>query len=187
MFLVKKWNEIMGPKDERLEAEENKVYKVMANILMVGCVVTLYYNRSLQQVADVTEHPIFTSLGQSIDLTQWLLILTILAGCITAVSMQTKAGYFSTRKRFAEIDHVPWDFVVLVSVAAGLVLGILTCGLRILAEIQIVGVENVMWFADIAIGGVFFTMGFVLCLAFVGYAVHDAIKRRRKLESELED
>lgn len=187
MFLVKKWNEIMGPKDERLEAEENKFSKVMAIILLVGAVLTMYYNLSLQQVASVTDHPIMTPLGESVDCTQLLLTLTILTATITATAMQTKAGFFSSRKRFAEVDRIPWDYVTLVSVACGLVLAILTCGLRIIAEIQIVGLENVMWFGDIAIGVVFFGMGFGLCMFFMGYTIHDAIKRRQELERELED
>ena len=36
MYLVRKWNEIMGPKDERLEAEENKAAKVSGYILLIG-------------------------------------------------------------------------------------------------------------------------------------------------------
>lgn len=30
MYLTRKWNEIMGPKDERLEKEENRAIKVSA-------------------------------------------------------------------------------------------------------------------------------------------------------------
>ena len=187
MFLTKKWNEIMGPKDERLEAEENKSSKVMATILLAGAVLTMYYNLSLQQVAYVTDHPIMTPLGESVDCTQLLLTLTILAASITALSMQTRAGYFSSRKRFAEVDRIPWDYVTLVAVVCGLILGMLTCGLRILAEIQIVGIDSVMWFGDIAIGIVFFALGFGCGMALMAYTIHDAIKRRQKLERELED
>ena len=43
MYLIRKWNEYMGPKDERLEAEENKSMKVASYILLIGSVVSLYY------------------------------------------------------------------------------------------------------------------------------------------------
>ena len=187
MFLVKKWNEIMGPKDERLEAEENKVYKAVANIFMVGTILTLYYGISLGQVAYVTDHPILTELGDSVVTMQFPLTFTIMIASCVGLFMQTKSGYFSSRKRFAEIDHVPWGFVSLVSVGAGLIVGILTCVMRVLAEIQIVGMGNVMWFGDMAIGIVFFGIAFTICFVLMGYTVHDAIKRRQKLERELED
>lgn len=183
----KKWDEIMGPKDERLEAEESKSMKAMANILLAGTIITLYYNLSLEQVAYVTEHPIMTSLGESVNLTQLLLIITILAGATVGNYKLVKAGFFSTRKRFAEVDRIPWDFVALVSAFCGVVLGVLTCGLRIVAEIQIVGIDGVMWFGDLAIGAVFFWMGFILCFVLMGCTIHDAIKQRRRIEAELDN
>lgn len=101
--------------------------------------------------------------------------------------MQTRAGYFSSHKRFAEVDQVPWDFVSLFALFCGAIVGILTCGMRIVAEVQIVGLENVAWMGDLAIGIVFFIMGFLVGFAAITLTIHDAIKRRRALESELED
>lgn len=63
----------------------------------------------------------------------------------------------------------------------------MTCGMRILAEIQIVGIENVAWFGDLAIGVVFFLMGFVVGFVAISLTINDAIKRRRLLEDELQD
>lgn len=42
MNLIKRYNQIMGPKDERLEAEENKSMKVGGTILLIGSVLSLY-------------------------------------------------------------------------------------------------------------------------------------------------
>ena len=56
-----------------------------------------------------------------------------------------------------------------------------------MAEVQIVGLENVAWMGDLAIGIVFFIMGFLVGFAAITLTIHDAIKRRRALESELED
>ena len=57
MYLVRKWNEIMGPKDERLEVEENKAAKVSGYILLIGSILSLYYAIMLNQVAYTTDTP----------------------------------------------------------------------------------------------------------------------------------
>lgn len=59
--------------------------------------------------------------------------------------------------------------------------------MRILAEIQIVGVENVLWIADVAVGMAFFVIGFVACFVVTALLIRNAIKRRLALEAELQD
>ena len=58
--------------------------------------------------------------------------------------------------------------------------------MRIVAEIQIVGIDDVAWFGDIAIGVVFFIMGFVIGFACFAIAINSAIKRRHEIESDIE-
>lgn len=187
MNLIKRYNQIMGPKDERLEAEENKSMKVGGTILLIGSVLSLYYAIMLDQVSSTTGQPIFTALGEKLIPVHLLLVLAILVAGVVSLTMQTRAGYFSSHKRFAEVDQVPWDFVSLFALFCGAIVGILTCGMRIVAEVQIVGLENVAWMGDLAIGIVFFIMGFLVGFAAITLTIHDAIKRRRALESELED
>lgn len=187
MYLIRKWNEYMGPKDERLEAEESKSAKAASYILLIGSVVSLYYWIMVNQVASTTDHPVLTPLGQSVFPVDLLLIATILVAGIVSLSMQIRGGTFSSYKRYAEVEHIPWDYVSIAAVFCGAVLGILTCGMRILAEVQIVGVEHVAWVGDIAIGVVFFIMGFALGFGAFALTIHDAIKRRRELDRELLD
>lgn len=187
MNLIKRYNQIMGPKDERLEAEENKSMKVGGTILLIGSVLSLYYAIMLDQVSSTTGQPIFTALGEKLIPVHLLLVLAILVAGVVSLTMQTRAGYFSSHKRFAEVDQVPWDFVSLFALFCGAIVGILTCGMRIVTEVQIVGLENVAWMGDLAIGIVFFIMGFLVGFAAITLTIHDAIKRRRALESELED
>jgi len=70
--------------------------------------------------------------------------------------------------RLAAADKVPWDYVAVLSVLTGALLFVLTTGLRIAAEVQIVGVENVTWAGDAAMGVVYFVMGFGLAMGVVG-------------------
>lgn len=187
MYLTRKWNEIMGPKDERLEAEEGKATKAGAYILLVGSVLSLYYVIMLNQVAYTTDHPILTALGESLVSVEVPLMVTILVAGIVSISLQLRAGAFSSRKRFAEVDRIPWGYVCFFALTCGALLGILTCVMRMVAEIQIVGISKVAWVGDLAMGVVFFIMGFAVGFAAVACTLHNAIKRRRALEAELED
>lgn len=187
MYLARKWNEIMGPKDERLEAQEGKTVKASAYILLAGSVISLYYGILLDQVSRTTDHPILTQLGESVVPVQWPLTLTILVAGCAAIAMQIRGGYFSPYTRVAGVDRVPWGYVAMMALACGAALGVLTSGMRVLAEIQIVGVENVAWFGDIAMGVVFFGMGFALGFLFTALAIREAIRRRRELEDEMEE
>lgn len=187
MYLIRKWNEYMGPKDERLEAEEGQATKASACILLAGCVLSLYYAIMVSQVASTTDHPVLTPLGEAVLPVQVPLTLTILAAGIIPLFMQMRKGMFSSYKRFAEIDSVPWDYVALFALFCGVVLGLLTGGMRILAEVQIVGVAGVSWLGDLAIGIVFFIMGFAVGFAAIALTIHDAIKRRRQIDRQLED
>lgn len=186
MYLTRKWNEIMGPKDERLEAEEGKATKVAAYILLFGSTLSLYYAIMLNQVAYTTDQPIMTPLGEGLMPVSLLLAVTILLSGIASMTVQLKSGTFSSYKRFAEVDRIPWDYVSLFAVSCGALIGVLTCAMRIVAEIQIVGIAHVAWLGDMAIGIVFFIMGFSLGFVAIAYTIHDAIKRRQKLEADLE-
>lgn len=186
MYLIRKWNEYLGPKDERLAAEEDKGTKMAATILLIGSVISLYYGIMVNQVAATTDHPVLTPLGETVIPVQLPLILTILAAGIASCAPQMRQGAFSSRKRFAEVDRIPWDLVTLCALACGTVVGVLTCALRIVAEIQIVGIGNVAWMGDVATGIVFFVIGFAVGLGAFALAFNEAIKNRRRLEAELE-
>ena len=63
MNLVKRWNEYMGPKDERLEAVSNRCAKVGFMILLIGSVICCYYGMMLDQVALTTDTALATAVG----------------------------------------------------------------------------------------------------------------------------
>ncbi len=187
MHLIRKWNEVMGPKDERLEAEEGKAVKASAYILLAGSLLTLWYAVSLNQVAYTTDSPLLTPLGESVVAVQWPLLVTIFAAGMAGALMQIRSGVVSTRTRYAGVDRIPWGFVSAVALLCGIAVGVLSCVMRILAEVQIVGVEHVAWLGDVAMGVVFFGMAFVLAFVFMALSLHSAIARRKELEQQMED
>ena len=128
-----------------------------------------------------------TPLGESVVSVHFLLAATILIASVVYLGVLMRSGTISTRSRYAEVDCIPWGYVTATALLCGACFAVLTCGMRILAEIQIVGIENVLWFADVAIGIVFFIIGFVVCFAVTALVVRNAIKRRLALEAELQD
>lgn len=110
------------------------------------------------------------------------LLIIILASGLISTYLQVRSGTFDTHTRIAQADRIPWDYVALVSLLCGLGLGVTTTAMRILAEVQIVGVENVTWGGDIAIGVVYFTLAFFLAFGLFAATFHSAIDRRRQLE-----
>lgn len=187
MKIIDRWNEFMGPKDERLAAESNRCAAVGYTILIIGSALCLYYGIMLNQVAETTGHPLLTPLGQSVFPVDTALLIIILASGLISTYLQVRSGTFDTHTRIAQADRIPWDYVALVSLLCGLGLGVTTTAMRILAEVQIVGVENVTWGDDIAIGVVYFTLAFFLAFGLFAATFHSAIDRRRQLERELEE
>ena len=171
----------------RLAAESTRYMKMGYYILLVGILVCTYYAMMVDQVASTTETAIYTAAGERVFPVWHLVILVVLISCFVPLTLQIRKGILSDRSRYASVDHVPWDFVTVLSLLTGGAVGILTCGMRMIAEIQIVGVDQVTWFGDIAMGVVFFFMAFCLSMVFSAAFFKDAIKNRQRLEKELED
>lgn len=187
MNLVKRWRQYMGPQDERIAAVENRALKASFGILLVGSILCLYYGIMLNQVADTTEHPLLTPLGESVvPLFAPLAVVVLVAG-VVQLGILNHNGVTDSRRRYAQVDSVPWDYVVIISVLSGAAIGVVTCLMRIVAEIQIVGIGNVAWAGDLAMGVVFFGIGFAVALAAYAAYFQSAITRRHQLERELED
>lgn len=187
MNIIERWNAFMGPKDERLESEANRCMRIGYIILLVGAGIATYYGIMINQVADTTDTPIFTSIGQHVFPVADVLLIAIFASCLVTLALQIKAGIVDEHVRIAAIDYVPWSFCVVIGVISGAILGIITAGMRMLAELQIVGFENVTWAGDIAMGVVFFIMAFVLGTFCTAAYIKFAIVRRTQQEDLLDD
>ena len=61
MKLAQKWREYAGPKDERLETENAKIYKLGFMLLSFGMLTLLVYQIMAQQVAWVHDGAGFAS------------------------------------------------------------------------------------------------------------------------------
>ncbi len=115
MKIIDRWNEFMGPKDERLTAEANRCAAIGYTILIIGSALCLYYGIMLNQVAETTGHPLLTPLGQSVFPVDTALLIIILASGLISTYLQVRSGAFDTHTRIAQSDRIPWDYVALVA------------------------------------------------------------------------
>lgn len=185
MSIKSKWNAYVGPKDERLEAEENKVYAKACKVLLVLCLVTMYYTQRLITVAHweglVSDKFAFGTLRPDLFLSIMVIIV-----CVWIVGRFTKRGAFDSN-RFAQTDEFPVGYAALCSAAGGVGCGVGVFVMNVLAEVQILGLGGTFWMQNALIGLFLGTVVFALCMPVYYYVFRSAKKNREKAEALLED
>lgn len=138
--LVQKWREYAGPKDERLEAESAKIYKIGFVLLSFGMLMIFFYQFIARQVAwvhsDASEMPHGFATPFEAAMYLWLvLVMLICAG------LQTRKGYVDTN-RFGQTEHLPVGYFLLLSGLSGAAFALVIAAMRCIAEVQIVPLES---------------------------------------------
>ena len=164
--IVQKWREYAGPKDERLEAENAKIYKIGFVLLSFGMLMIFFYQFIARQVtwvhSDASEMPHGFATPFEAAMYLWLvLVMLICAG------LQTRKGYVDTN-RFGQTEHLPVGYFLLVSGLSGAAFALVIAAMRCIAEAQIVPLESVFWLATgVFCGATIFAATFaVLCATF---------------------
>ena len=89
--LVQKWREYAGPKDERLEAENAKIYKIGFVLLSFGMLMILFYEIIARQVAwvhsDASEMPHLFATPAEAAMYAWFVVVMLIC-----VVLQTRKG-----------------------------------------------------------------------------------------------
>ena len=92
---------------------------------------------------------------------------------------------FGDDNRFAEAEQFPIGYYAIASIAFAVAVDVLTTGLRVLAEFQVLGAGEIMWPA-VAFGSVFaLVAGIPLFLLGFWVAFKSAQSRRRQLDMRL--
>ena len=150
MRLAQKWREYAGPKDERLETENAKIYKLGFMLLSFGMLMLLVYQIIAQQVAWVHDgaDEAFRLFANPVDAVMyaWLFIVMI----VCAVS-QTRKGYVDTN-RFGQTEHIPMGYFLLISGITGIASTLAIAAMRFIAEIQLVPIDGVFWGSSLGNG-----------------------------------
>lgn len=183
--LARKWREYAGPKDERLEAENAKIYKFGFMLLSFGMLVLLVYQIMAQQVAWVHNGAdgAFKLFANPVDAVMYAWLFVVMLICSV---QQTRKGYVDTN-RFGQTDHLPTGYFLLIAGITGVASALAIAAMRCIAEAQIVPLENVFWVANLATGAVFGVVIFIAVFGALTLAFFEAKQRRAKIEAELDD
>lgn len=184
MKIVQKWREYAGPKDERLEAESAKIYKLGFMLLSFGMLALLVYQIMAQQVAWVHDgdNGAFHLFASPVDAAMYAWLFIVMLVCAV---LQTRKGYVDTN-RFGQTDRLPASYFLLVAGLTGVASALAIAAMRCIAEAQIVPFEGIFWAANLATGVVFGVMIFAATFGALCLAFYDAKHHRAKIEAELD-
>lgn len=184
MKIVQKWREYAGPKDERLEAENAKIYTLGFMLLSFGMLALLVYQIIAQQVAWVHNggNGAFHLFASPVDAAMYAWLFIVMLVCAV---LQTRKGYVDTN-RFGQTDRLPAGYFLLVAGLTGVSSALAIAAMRCIAEAQIVPFESIFWAANLATGVVFGILIFAATFGALCLAFYDAKHHRAKIEAELD-
>ena len=170
MKIVQKWREYAGPKDERLEAENAKIYEFGFILLSFGMLVLLAYEIIAQQVAWVHNgaNDAFHLFASPVDAAMYAWLFIVMLICAV---LQTRKGYVDTN-RFGQTEHLPAGYFLLIAGISGAASALAIAAMRCIAEAQIVPFEDIFWAANLATGVVF---GVMIFAATFGVGIYSNI------------
>ena len=182
--IVQKWREYAGPKDERLEAENAKIYSLGFMLLSFGMLSLLVYQIIAQQVAWVHNggNGAFHLFASPVDAAMYAWLFIVMLVCAV---LQTRKGYVDTN-RFGQTDRLPAGYFLLVAGLTGVASALAIAAMRCIAEAQIVPFESIFWAANLATGVVFGILIFAATFGALCLAFYDAKHHRAKIEAELD-
>lgn len=177
--IARQWRTYAGPKDERLEAESCKIYRVGFWLLSAGVTLSFVYQATAAQVAWM--HGVVGSAPEiAIDpLTAWFLLVLVIL-CV----MQTRRGFVETN-RFGQTDTFPSGYFSLIAGLVGLGFAVVIWAMRCIAEVQVVGIGQVSWLANLAVGLVEGAFCWVLVLLLSYLQFRFAKRNRIQIEKGL--
>ena len=182
--LIAQWDAYVGPKDERLVAEENRLYAKLAKALLGIAAVSMYYGNALRRAAGMFNDAALGSKYFSAFPPEMITSLGIIIACTVFTSTITKQGVISDN-RFADVDRVPMGyFAICAALGSGIVFA---CSfvMEALAQAQFVGFDGIYWMANAALS--LFMAVVVLIGSMIGLVLYfyDAKRNRRRIEAEL--
>ena len=182
--LKEQWDSYVGPKDERLVAEENRLYAKLARALLVIGLVSVFYGNALHRAAGMFGDPAIKGKLYGAFPSEMVLCIGIIIVCTWYTSSLTKQGVISDN-RFAEVDSFPAGYFALCSALGALAAFVGAFVVEALAQAQFAGFGGVYWAANAAMAAIFAIVVFVACMVGFWLYFRDAKRNRRRIEAEL--
>lgn len=173
-----------GPRkevDERIVAESNRIYKTGFWLFVVGYGLYVWHSFMLSQVAFVNDLTPGFETEVSPFLNSWFLLVFAIVGLMLA-----RKGILA----FGDLDEqglFPVERCLSASLGSAAVVLVLATLMRALAEFELMGLEGVNWLDDVVIACVFAMEVFVAVLACSAASYAVAKRRRKRLETDLDD
>ncbi len=183
MYLAEQWRRYAGPVDERAESECNRIYRRCFIILAAGALISIYYSEMLDQAAMVNQLPNQAEAVASAFPSELILLASLIASCLYGTIAMARKGISTEHPRF-ETDEFPVGFYATLSALIGMLIALLVSGLRMVAELQLVGASQVTWAGDIAMGIVVGLFGFGAGMLLFWLIFRSAKKNGRRLSEE---
>lgn len=183
--LISQWEAYVGPKDERIVAEENRAYSKLAKSLLAVSIVTMYYSNALRRAASMFNDSAVDSKYMDAFPPHLFLSIGIVISCAIFSSTLTKQGIIANN-RFAEVDHCPTNYFAICSGLGAAAILVCCFAVECLAQVQFVGIAGVYWIANLCIGCVMAVIVFVFSLAAMVLDYHHTRKRLDRIEAELD-
>lgn len=183
--IVKKYHDHLGPRDERLEKDSNRIYKYGFVALAIFCLAVMYYQGSIDSVS--TAHGIASSnVAQPV-----ISPISLLAVGLIVISTAVGIGHVSKgivdSNRFADAESFSVGYYGLWTLASALVFFLVMLTGRVAAEAQILGVDSIDW-TNALLAGVVSLIAFVPIFFIAFFVMYKmASKRRDKLTNELDN
>lgn len=184
--LMDQWNAYVGPKDERIVAEENRHYAKLAKALLVIVLATMYYGNALRRAAGMFDDVALGGKYFSAFPPEMALSLGVVISCTAFSLALTKQGLIANN-RFAEVDTCPTGYFATCSGIAAALIVLCVFVVESLAQAQFVGFAGVYWKANLAMAVVYATMVFIGCIIGLVLYYRRARANQRRIEAELED
>lgn len=183
MKLVRQWRAYAGPKDERLEAENCRIYRIGFLLLSFGVLLFFFYEATAAQVAWV--HSNYSGqLKVFASSSELALLLWFLATMVVCCVLQSRKGFVETN-RFGQTDAFPMRYFAIIAAMTGVASALVIAGMRCIAELQIVAPGEVFWAANFAFGLLFGAVVFAATLLGFYWQFKSAKKHREKLDDSL--
>lgn len=183
MKLVRQWRVYAGPKDERLEAENCRIYRIGFLLLSFGVLIFLLYEATAKQVAWVHDnfpaHP-----GVFVSPSELVLLVWFIATMVVCCALQSRKGFVETN-RFGQTDVFPMGYFSIIAALSGAASAVVIAALRCIAELQIVSTAEVFWAANCALGLLFGAVVFAFTLLGFYLQFKSAKKYRERIDDTL--
>ncbi|GEM_PF-3999364 len=175
MNTIRSWMKYLEIADEREEIETNRITR-RAFFAMTFLVIFLaIYLMMLSQVAEA--HNLDLAPYQFFSQITIALCVIVIVCCAYTTWTQAKQGIMGY-PRFVNSEKFPVDYLLKFDLVFSGVFALVVWAFRDIAEVSLVGFDQVYWVGNLAVG-MLFALGVFACVILVFYVVYKEAKKQQ--------